>query len=572
MPVSPLPNPVTPASAKPAYWRDILILILLLSLFFGFGLGSRALWHPDEGRYVEIPREMTVTGDYVTPRLNGVKYFEKPAMFYWLQAGAIKVFGLKEWAMRLWPMIFAIIACLAVYVAGRKLYNRRTGLIAAAMLATAPLHYFLGRAITLDMAASSLLTVSLFAFLLGTREPAGRTRRNYFWLFYACAALATLTKGLIGIVIPAMVIGMWILILNQWRLLASIYLPSGLLLFLLIAAPWHIAAARANPEFAQFYFIHEHFQRYLTKVHDRYQPPWFFIPVLLAGFYPWTAYLTQAVTGSLPASWRRLREQPEELFLVLWAVLVFVFFSFSDSKLVPYILPVIPPLALLTARYFAAQWENPASMGLRVGAGVLFVLGVLFTAALIYLPATLTDRPRVAEYTALFGSYAWVILGSLLAVALIPFAVSFRRRLKWTLVALVMTSAVLLVVIDHGLSYLEHKRSVKELALVLKPRLQAGDEVMTYQEYYQDLPVYLERRISIVDWKGELRFGSEVEDVSAWMIAEPVFYQRWQGPGRRYLLTTQSNYDKLRVTGRGQFYLLAQSGSNVLLTNKMEQP
>jgi len=250
----------------------MLILTLILGLLFGWGLGQRALWHPDEGRYVEIPREMTVSGDYVTPRLNGVKYFEKPVLFYWLQAGAIKVFGISESAMRLWPAAFALIGCLAVYVAGRKLYDRRTGLIAAAVLATAPLHYFLGRAITLDMALSALLTVALLAFLLGTREPPGRARRHYFWTFYACAALATLTKGLVGMVIPAMVIGAWILILNEWRLLKSIYLPSGLVLFLLVAAPWHIAAARANPEFAQFYFIHEHFQRYLTRVHDRYQP------------------------------------------------------------------------------------------------------------------------------------------------------------------------------------------------------------------------------------------------------------------------------------------------------------
>ena len=210
----------------------MLLLTLILGLLFGWGLGQRALWHPDEGRYVEIPREMTVSGDYVTPRLNGVKYFEKPVLFYWLQAGAIKVFGINEWAMRLWPAAFALIGCLAVYVAGRKLYDRRTGLIAAAVLATAPLHYFLGRAITLDMALSALLTVALLAFLLGTREPPGRARRHYFWTFYACAALATLTKGLIGMVIPAMVIGAWILILNEWRLLRSIYLPSGLVLFL----------------------------------------------------------------------------------------------------------------------------------------------------------------------------------------------------------------------------------------------------------------------------------------------------------------------------------------------------
>ncbi len=550
----------------------MLLLTLILGLLFGWGLGQRALWHPDEGRYVEIPREMTVSGDYVTPRLNGVKYFEKPVLFYWLQAGAIKVFGISEWAMRLWPAAFALIGCLAVYVAGRKLYDRRTGLIAAAVLATAPLHYFLGRAITLDMAVSALLTVALLAFLLGTREPPGRARRNYFWTFYACAALATLTKGLIGMVIPALVIGAWILILNEWRLLRSIYLPSGLALFLLIAAPWHIAAARANPEFAQFYFIHEHFQRYLTKVHDRYQPAWFFIPVLLAGFYPWTAYLAQAVVKSWPVSWRARRESREAIFLLLWVALVFAFFSYSDSKLIPYILPIMPPLALLTARYLALHWEVPSSASLRAGTWTLLALGFMLALALIFIPESAPDRPRVAEYAAVFGGYAWAILGSLLAAALVPFGIGFLRRPLWTVVALALTAAVFLGVVDRGFVFLDHKRSVKELAQILKSRLQPGDEVMTYREYYQDLPVYLERRITVVDWKGELRFGTEVEDVSAWMIDEAGFRQRWDGPQRAYLLTGQGNYDKLRAEGRGRFQLIAQTGSNVLVTNRMGQP
>ena len=567
------PRPFTAsAPAEPAWWRDLLLLTLLLALLFGWGLGQRALWHPDEGRYVEIPREMTVSGDYVTPRLNGVKYFEKPVLFYWLQAGAIKVFGLKEWAMRLWPAAFALIGCLAVYVAGRKLYDRRTGLIAATVLATAPLHYFLGRAITLDMALAALLTVALLAFLLGTREPPGRVRRNYFWTFYACAALATLTKGLVGMVIPAMVIGAWILILNEWRLLKSIYLPSGLALFLLIAAPWHIAAARANPEFAQFYFIHEHFQRYLTKVHDRYQPAWFFIPVLLAGFYPWTAYLAQAVAKNWPVSWRARHENREGLFLLLWAGLVFAFFSFSDSKLIPYILPILPPLALLVARYLAQHWDTPSSASLRAGTWALLALGLMLALALTLIPESAPDRPRVAEYARVFGGYAWVILGSLLATALVPFVIGFWRRPLWTVVALALTAAVFLGVVDRGFSYLDHKRSVKELALVLKPLLQAGDEVMTYREYYQDLPVYLERRITVVDWKGELRFGTEVEDVSGWMIDEAGFRRRWDGPQRAYLLTGQGNYDKLRAEGRGRFHLIAQTGSNVLVTNRMGQP
>lgn len=540
-------------------------------MLFGWALGNRALWHPDEGRYVEIPREMVASGDYVTPRLNGVKYFEKPALFYWLQASAIKVFGLQEWAMRLWPVLFSIMGCLAVYAAGRKLYDRRTGLLAVAVLATSPLYYILGRTITLDMAVSTLLTLALLAFLLGTHEAVGVSRRNYFWTFYALAALATLTKGLIGIVIPAMVIGAWIALLNEWRLLKSIYLPSGLILFLLIAAPWHVAASQANPEFAQFYFVHEHFQRYFSKVHDRYQPAWFFVPVLVAGFYPWTAYLAQALGKAWPA-WRTRHENRAALFLILWAVLVLAFFSFSGSKLIPYILPIMPPLALLTARYLTQHADPILSTRLYAGAWVLLALGLILTAALVLLPDNAPDRPRVAEYSRVFGAYTWVILGSLLATAVIPFGVSFLRRPRWTIAALAIASVLFLGVLDRGFTYLDDRRSVKTLALTLKPHLRPSDEVISYREYYQDLPVYLERRITVVDWKGELRFGTEVEDVSGWMIDEPVFWQRWDSATRVYLLTGRDNYDKLRAAGRGQFHLLAQTGSNVLVTNRTDPP
>ena len=259
-------------------------------------------------------------------------------------------------------------------------------------------------------------------------------------------------------------------------------------------------------------------------------------------------------------------------FLILWAVLVFAFFSFSDSKLIPYILPVMPPLALITARYLSLHWDEPSFPGLRAGPWVLLILGLLFLLALVLVPQHTPDRPRVAEYTGVFGNYAWVILGSLLATAVVPFALSFRRRALWTFAAVAVTGVLFLGIVDRGLVYLDDQRSVKTLALMLKPRLRPDDQVMTYQEYYQDLPVYLERRITVVDWKGELDFGMGVEDVSGWMIGDAAFWRRWNGPARAYLLTRRSNYDKLRAEGRGQFHLIAQTGPNVLLTNRTGQP
>jgi 4-amino-4-deoxy-L-arabinose transferase-like glycosyltransferase len=263
------------------------------------------------------------------------------------------------------------------------LYGRRSGLIAAAVLATSALYYALSRVIILDMPVSVLLTAALLSFLVGMHETPGLKRRLYLWGFYAVAALAVLTKGLIGILIPGMSLGAWIAMLGEWRVLRTIYLPSGIVLFLLIAAPWHILAGRANPEFFNFYFIHEHFQRYLTKIHNHYKPAWYFIPVLLAGFSV-DPVPGAGPTFSAPSSWRERHEHRDALFLMLWAGLVFLFFRF-ELKTDPYILPVFPPLAILIGRYLSTH-GTAENCRLRPGYIGLVVLSIVIAAGLAITP------------------------------------------------------------------------------------------------------------------------------------------------------------------------------------------
>jgi 4-amino-4-deoxy-L-arabinose transferase-like glycosyltransferase len=546
--------------------RDILILFILLGTFFTFMLGNRPLSVPDEGRYVEIPREMVSTGDYLTPRLNGVKYFEKPVLFYWLESFSIRLFGLGEFTLRLWPALFALFGCLAVYGAGRRLYGRRSGLIAAAVLATSLLYYALSRAIILDMPVSVLLSIALLSFLVGTHEPPGLKRRLYLWSFYAFAALAVLVKGLIGILIPGMVIGAWMLLLGEWRVLRTMYLPSGLVLFLLIAAPWHILVGRANPEFFSFYFIHEHFLRYLTKIHSRYQPAWFFIPIVLFGLFPWTAFLLQAITFSTPTSWRERHEHRDALFLLLWAALVFLFFSASSSKLVPYILPVFPPLALLIGRYLAAAWDSHDLPGVRTGYAIFIILALALAAAFIALPYAWPTR-EVQK----LGRYPLVFATILSASAVTTVLLGRFRTVRWALPALTVSAVLFLVAMNASATRVD-TRSIKPLAEILKTRLQPQDEVASYDTYYQDLPVYLERRITIVDWTGELEFGTTVENTSAWMIDNTTFWKRWEGPSTMYMLTKHTTYDILRAEHSKKIYLIAGTDDNVLLANKEITP
>ena len=546
-------------------WIEPLLLALVLAVWFGYKLGDRALWSPDEGRYAEIPREMLATGDFLTPRLNGVKYFEKPPLMYWLEAGAIKIFGLNEWALRLWPALFALLGCLAVYFTGRAVYGRRAGLFAAGVLAVSPLYDFMSAILTLDMALTGELTIALCAFLVALRLPLGLGRRFLFYGFYVFAALAVLTKGLVGMVIPAMVIGAWVLALWEWRLLREMYLPSGLLLFFVIAAPWHVLVAQANPEFTHFYFIHEHFERYLTTVHQRYEPFWYFVPILVFGMFPAVAFLPEALSDAL--RWRERKAYGDSWFLFFWALLPFLFFSFSDSKLIPYVLPVWPPLALLLGRWLARVYERQAEMS-RTAVIALLVVGVALAVGFATLPQTMVNYENAERIANQLGAGLYVMAGGLLLAGAIPCIAWFQSGRRFTVVAVFFAGALLVASFDVNLPRVDVGRSVKPLALALKPQLQSGDEVMTYQNYYQDLPVYLERRVTVVNWKGELEFGSSVEDTSDWLIDGATFRQRWNSTQTKYLLISQHDLDTLRASGLRPIRLLAQTPHVALIVNR----
>jgi 4-amino-4-deoxy-L-arabinose transferase-like glycosyltransferase len=572
-------------------WKHNLpILILVLGVFFGFKLGDRALWSPVEGHYAEIAREMVVSKDYLTPHLAGLNYLEKPPLFYWLESANIRLFGLNEWSLRLWPALFAIIGCLAVYIAASQIFTHRVGLISCGVLATSSLWYVMGHVIDLDMTVSVLITCALLCFLLGSIESPGYKRRFAMWGFFGFSALATLTKGLIGIVIPSLVIGSWILILGDWNILRKIYLPSGGALFLLIAAPWFFLISRANPGFLTTYFLLEHFQRYLTKPQGPYEQPWAYIPIVLLGMFPWTVFMLQALRHNVHFPWRERYQYKEVIFLVLWAGLVFVFFSASSYKGVPYILPMFPPLAILIARYLATAWETPRLSGVASSAFTLFVALSLLVIAGLTSPQHFLERYsnwpaveapaegtvasiRVREWEDLSALIPYLRAQSaiLIMAAVLAFALGLGKgpAFRRCFVSLTLVWALFLVVLNSSLPLLDQRRSVKALAVALKPQLQRADEVASYHAYYQDLPVYLQRPVAVVGWKGNLQFGIEVNDHSGgWMVDDDSFWKLWNSRKTVYMLTEQTTYEKLRSESTFRFYVVARGLYDILLSNK----
>jgi 4-amino-4-deoxy-L-arabinose transferase-like glycosyltransferase len=279
--------------------RAVALFFLSVAVIYYTGLGTLPLLEPDEGRYAEIPREMLARGDFVTPHLNGVVYLEKPPLLYWGNAVSFAIFGESEFSARLFTATVSIAGVLLTYWMGAVLAGPRAGLFSAMVLCTSLYHYVVGRINTLDMTLAVTMIVAIFPaflYLSGKRES-----RRYLLLSYAGAALAFLAKGLIGIVFPAAILLLWLLLSRRHREIGKAVSLTGLALFLAIALPWVVLVQRANPDFLWFFFVREHFLRFTTKMHHRYQPFWFFFPFVIGGLLPWLAFVRRAVRAAWEA-------------------------------------------------------------------------------------------------------------------------------------------------------------------------------------------------------------------------------------------------------------------------------
>jgi 4-amino-4-deoxy-L-arabinose transferase-like glycosyltransferase len=394
-----------------------------------------------------------------------------------------------------------------------------------------------------------------------------------FYALYACAALATLAKGLIGFLLPGAVMFLWLLVLNEWRRLKPLYLPTGLLIFLGIAAPWHVLAEAANHspvkehDFAWFYFVREHWLRFTTDVDNRVQPFWFFAPYVLGGLFPWLAFLGQALRHNLRGGWAARGANSVAWFCVVWAGFIFLFFSKSHSKLVPYILPVFPPLALLIGRYVALGWEVPREAPLRMGFRVYgFLAGVMAVAMFLvwaHLPA---DKLAPAQRAGL-APFLTVLVAVLCTGGFLVPWLAVQRGVRTGLQALVAATVVFFIVVVCALPHVLD-RTTKPLALRLRTELQPGDRVFSYHEYFQDFPFYLGRTIGVVAYRGEMEFGTAAEDHSDRYVDEAVFRRLWAGPGRVFALARKQDTAKLFADPAFQYKLLDERNGDILFSNK----
>lgn len=549
---------------------------VLLMLYFA-GLGYPPLYEPDEGRYMEIPREMILNHDYVTPHLDGVDYFEKPPLYYWLNVISIKLFGINEFAARFWSALLGLLGLGLAAVLAHTMRSGRSAFLTIIILGSCPLYLFMAHLATIDMVLTFTSTACLLCFWLARCEAEKRRGRARLWWYgmFVAAALSVLTKGLIGMVFPAGIIGIYIVWSGEWRLLRRVPWLTGTLFFLVVAAPWHILMAVRHPDFLHFYFVREHFLRYLTPIENRTQPFWFFIPVIVLGFLPWTGYLAGAgrlLSRSKVRSWGR--EYPEIVFLFSWIGFIFLFFSASDSKLIPYMLPAFPALAVLAALTIDSGLHaaNPFPLSQRVGATVGALLCVVLAAILGW-----AAMGRIPEFS-VRGAFFPLVLGfSIVSVVLLLLSaiLSLLPHFKGRTIAFFLASACLFGTIWTAARPVGMERSAKPFVPYLQAHLKPGVGLYSFNYYPQTLPVYLRREINVAAFRGELNFGIKRLPRELRQERFPsgrAFAKRWRKSPRIYLVTDHESLPLLRSLGVSPIYTIKEKRTVILLTNHPPSP
>jgi 4-amino-4-deoxy-L-arabinose transferase-like glycosyltransferase len=511
---------MTPVSRWPrASWLLGVLSFGWIVLWFA-GLNLRPLGEPDEARYAEVAREMLASGEWLTPKLDGFNFFDKPALQYWASALFYELFGAHEWTARLWVALTGLLAIVAVGWASKRLYGVRTGWIAALVLGSSLLFVAGAHINTMDMGVAAFLTVAICLFLVAQFDPSAEQQRVRLNLVgWASLALAVLSKGLIGLVLPAITLTVFMLWERDWTILRRITMGWGLCVVLLIAAPWFIAISFKHSDFFDYFFIKEHFSRFLTNVYDRDRPWWFFIPVVLLGSFPWVAFLPFSRCG-----WRGASERGSGRFLLCWIAVVFAFFSASHSKLPFYILPIFPAFAMLIARRLstltvrALEWR------------FMWISALAVTMAVVALTLTLSTR-HLSQHTDMHPAQMWLMRGlSTLAIVSAICAFMLARGCHAATVASLLGFVTLFVwqMLFANVGVLASNLSAEPVAKIMLPNIQSDTEIFTVHAYLRGLSFYLQRLVTVVD--------EDPDDVLAGTLARPkgfvpsidIFEARWR--------------------------------------------
>jgi hypothetical protein len=584
-------------------WALAVLLGLFSIVYFG-SLTSPALLDDADASHAEAAREMVVRGDYVTLHVNGVRYLEKAPLMYWLVAFGFNTFGVHELAVRLPSAVAMLLLILLAYRWGRRAFDKRVGIYAALFSCTA-IGYYLFSRILIPEAVLSLLIAAAFWFFLTALEPQAKAWRWYAG--YACAALAVLAKGLIGLIFIAGTMFVFVVITGDWRRWREFRLLSGTLLFLVIAAPWHLLAGFRNHGFFWFYFVNEHFLRFLGKRYPKdYSklPAYLYWSLHLAWLFPWSMYFPLVVKDG----WHNLKGQLRNLdfgartrlLCWLWAGIILAFFSLSTNQEY-YTFPAYFPMILLVALAVStteireaagrrSSWLIGATAlvaAASVVSGCLLAVGLWSSRQLPFVPDIGTvlakhdlanDTLSMSHMLDLSGeSFAALRLPAILAAVafllgpITSLILRWKRRdwaATWTMAA---TMTVFLFAAHVALQRFEPYLSSKPLAEKIALQIQPNDKMMIYgdQSFGTSLLFYLQRQIELVNGKSStMWFGSTFPDVPRIWLTDADLLQQWNSPTRIFLFVT--TYQKAQVDALIQSpkYVIAESSGKTIYSNR----
>jgi 4-amino-4-deoxy-L-arabinose transferase-like glycosyltransferase len=607
------------------WMRQRTQLLALVALWAAIYLTSApyppALLDDADTVHAEAAREMAETNNFVTLYANRIRYLEKAPLIYWLVALAYKVFGVGEFATRLPAALGALALTLAVYFFGKHFFNRQAGFYAGLAISSCVGLFLFTRVLWPDVLLTCFITMAFYCFLrAGESEPI-----NGRWAYgvYAFAALGVLTKGLVGAAFPAIIIGAFMLVTGEIRRLFQYRLASGTLLFLLIAAPWHIAAGMQNPGslmagtpsptqgrgFFWFYFMNEHFLRYIGK---RYPvdydtvPLALFLALHLVWLFPWSFFLPLAVKHVISSFKQRrgaaspLRREPRTLlFLALWAALIILFFCFSTTQEY-YTMPAYAAFALLIGYAIAkaegawqatrgGRWLMTTQVMLTLLAIAIFVVGavvVLKTRSLAVngdLASTLTRNPEayalslghVLDLTPQsLAALRLPIIGTTLAFGIGGLAALLFRRKAWHVaasVALALMMAAFFFCARLALSQFEPYLSSRPLAQAINTAFKDGDMIVINGEYESGSSInfYTRRQVFILNGRSaNLEYGSYFNDAPQIFLNDDDIGNRWREPSRIFLVTDAAQLDELKRVLAMPVFTFAEAGGKLVLTNQ----
>jgi len=582
-------------------WRELFLILLLSFPFIFWGVGAISLLDPDEGMYGAIAREMAEKGDWITPHFDGVRYLEKPPLYFWLTALTISLVGPSEWTVRLWSALPALGTALLVWRMGRLLYGGASGLLSAIILLTSVGVFRYTRVAATDSLLVFSLTLSLYGFVRTILSQSSIVNGQWSgpMLFYLGMALGVLSKGLIGALFPLLIAGLYFWFSGERISWNRIHFKWGLLLVVVLILPWHLLVAWKNPGFLQFYFVDNQFLRFLSDrafIEDDVSVGSFaFLGLAFVWFFPWSLFLWGTWRhGLLNAGLAATPEDRLHLVVGLWAFTVIGFFFISPSRLEHYILPALPPLSLVVGaswyESFGAvklpaaglKWPLVASaVGCAtVGVALILLAPHLTSEAVFTWLAEINVYYRILKEQGASFPYEtaapFVPLVKGLGIALLlglPLSLLcfFLGKPRAGFVAVMGVASVISVLVVKLLFIIEPHHSAKPVALALNT-LARPEEAIIHEgslEYSGGLPFYTGRQIYVLNGKrGDLDLGSGYPEGQGLFLDDGEFARRWQNEKRVFLVTRLQEPENApkRLVLKDAF-LLGRYGSRLLYSN-----